>query len=33
VAGYGMPQHLRVTIGAEAENRRLLEALKAALDE
>jgi histidinol-phosphate aminotransferase len=27
VAGYGMPQHLRVTIGLEAENSRFLKAL------
>lgn len=33
VAGYGMPQHLRVTIGSERENRRLLEALQESLDE
>jgi histidinol-phosphate aminotransferase len=33
VAGYGMPQHLRVTIGSAAENRRLLEALADALHE
>ena len=28
VAGYGLPQHLRVSIGTEAENARFLEALK-----
>lgn len=33
VAGYGLPQHLRVTIGAEAENERLLEALEESLHE
>ena len=27
-ASYGLPQHLRVTIGLESENRRFLEALK-----
>jgi histidinol-phosphate aminotransferase len=27
IASYGMPQHLRVTIGLEAENRRFLESL------
>lgn len=27
VAGYGMPRHLRVTVGLEAENSRFLEAL------
>jgi histidinol-phosphate aminotransferase len=31
VASYGMPQHLRVTIGLEAENARFLEALEKAL--
>ena len=28
IAGYGMPEWLRVTIGTEAENRRFLEALE-----
>jgi histidinol-phosphate aminotransferase len=32
VAGYGMPEHLRVTIGTPKENERFLEALAAALD-
>jgi histidinol-phosphate aminotransferase len=27
VAGYGLPEYLRVSIGTEAENRRFLEAL------
>jgi histidinol-phosphate aminotransferase len=27
VANYGMPNHLRVTIGLESENNRFLEAL------
>jgi histidinol-phosphate aminotransferase len=27
VAGYGMPEHLRVSVGLESENRRFLEAL------
>ena len=31
VAGYGLPQHLRVTIGLERENARFLEALEKAL--
>jgi histidinol-phosphate aminotransferase len=31
VAGYGMPQHLRVTIGLESENTRFLRALEVAL--
>jgi histidinol-phosphate aminotransferase len=31
LAGYGMPNHLRVTIGLDAENRRFLEALEKAL--
>ncbi|MDR2113279.1 MAG: histidinol-phosphate transaminase [Candidatus Accumulibacter sp.] len=30
IAGYGMPEWLRVTVGAEAENRRFLQALEAA---
>lgn len=33
VANYGMPNHLRVTVGLPEENRRLLEALAAILDE
>jgi len=32
VAGYGMPDHLRVTIGLRDENERFLSALKNALD-
>ncbi|MEX0325758.1 MAG: histidinol-phosphate transaminase [Puniceicoccaceae bacterium] len=28
LAGYGLPQHLRVTIGSEAENQQFLEALQ-----
>jgi histidinol-phosphate aminotransferase len=31
IAGYGMPNHLRVTIGLETENARFLEALEKAL--
>ena len=31
VANYGMPEHLRITIGLEQENRRFLEALQQAL--
>jgi histidinol-phosphate aminotransferase len=31
VAGYGMPEHLRVTIGLESENARFLAALRNAL--
>ncbi len=31
VAGYGMPDHLRVSIGLEAENARFLDALRQAL--
>ena len=31
VAGYGMPDHLRVTIGLREENERFLAALKNAL--
>jgi histidinol-phosphate aminotransferase len=31
IAGYGMPEHLRVTIGTEAENARFLAALEAVL--
>jgi histidinol-phosphate/aromatic aminotransferase/cobyric acid decarboxylase-like protein len=33
VGNYGMPHHLRITIGSEAENARLLSALEAALAE
>jgi len=32
IAGYGMPEHLRVTIGTPKENARFLKALEAALD-
>jgi histidinol-phosphate aminotransferase len=31
IASYGMPQHLRVTIGLESENARFLAALALAL--
>ena len=31
IGGYGMPEHLRVTVGTPKENERFLEALKAAL--
>lgn len=31
VANYGLPQHLRITVGTEAQNERLLEALGPAL--
>lgn len=31
LAGYGMPNHLRITIGREAENARLLQALREVL--
>jgi len=31
VANYGLPEHLRVTVGLPEENARFLEALKAAL--
>jgi histidinol-phosphate aminotransferase len=31
VANYGLPEHLRVTVGLPAENQRFLDALKAAL--
>jgi len=31
VANYGLPQHLRVTVGLEAENQRFLSALRSAL--
>lgn len=33
VAGYGMPEHLRVTVGLETENQRFLDALEAVLNE
>jgi len=33
VAGYGMPDHLRVTVGTPKENERFLKALEAALDD
>ena len=33
IAGYGMPQHLRVSIGLEQENARFLQALEAALEQ
>jgi histidinol-phosphate aminotransferase len=33
VAGYGMPDHLRVTVGTPKENDRFLKALTAALDD
>ncbi len=32
VAGYGMPDHLRVTVGTPEENEKFLKALRAALD-
>jgi histidinol-phosphate aminotransferase len=31
IGGYGMPNHLRVTIGLEAENARFLDALEKSL--
>ena len=31
VGAYGLPEHLRVTIGLESENARFLQALEAAL--
>nr|WP_283777832.1 histidinol-phosphate transaminase [Sansalvadorimonas sp. 2012CJ34-2] len=31
ITGYGLPRHLRVSVGTESENRRFLEALPAAL--
>ena len=31
VGGYGLPEHLRVTVGLESENARFLQALEAAL--
>jgi histidinol-phosphate aminotransferase len=33
IAGYGLPEHLRVTIGTAAENEKLLQALSASLKE
>ncbi|MGB5081812.1 MAG: histidinol-phosphate transaminase [Burkholderiales bacterium] len=33
IAGYGMPDHLRVTVGTPRENEKFLKALKAALDD
>ena len=33
IAGYGMPEHLRVTVGTPKENARFLEALESALDD
>jgi histidinol-phosphate aminotransferase len=33
MAGYGLPNHLRITIGTEEQNARCLEALEAALEE
>jgi len=33
IAGYGMPEHLRVTVGTEAQNARFLAALERALAE
>jgi histidinol-phosphate aminotransferase len=33
IAGYGMPDHLRVTVGTPKENERFLKALEQALDE
>ena len=33
VAGYGMPRHLRITVGTPEENRRLLAALESALQQ
>ena len=32
IAGYGMPEHLRVTVGTPKENARFLKALESALD-
>jgi histidinol-phosphate aminotransferase len=31
IAGYGMPDHLRVSIGLESENARFLESLEQAI--
>jgi len=33
IAGYGMPEHLRVTVGTPKENARFLKALETALDD
>jgi histidinol-phosphate aminotransferase len=33
VAGYGMPNHLRITVGLESENRQFLEALEQVLND
>ena len=33
IAGYGLPEHLRVTVGTEAENDKFLAALAASLKE
>jgi histidinol-phosphate aminotransferase len=33
LAGYGMPDHLRVTVGTPKENERFLKALRTALDD
>ena len=33
IGGYGMPRHLRITVGRERENRRCLEVLAEALEE
>jgi histidinol-phosphate aminotransferase len=33
IAGYGLPEHLRITIGTAAENEKLLQALTASLKE
>ena len=33
IAGYGMPDHLRVTVGLPAENERFLKALRTALED
>jgi histidinol-phosphate aminotransferase len=33
VAGYGMPDHLRVTVGTPKENEKFLKALRTALDD
>ena len=32
IAGYALPEHLRVTIGLESENTRFLDALEKALE-
>jgi len=32
IASYGMPQHLRVTVGLESENARFLDSLKRAIE-